>query len=121
MNPFEGKTLSWQQTGQTIELALHREPLNEIGSGTLDELERFAEIIEHPNLNARVLVIHGAQDNVCPEQDGRDIAAACGGRLVSIPEAGHNDLWTEPHSLTTCTQTVQEFIGNRKTSSPERP
>ena len=39
---FQGQTLSWQVKEGVIELALHREPCNEIGSLTLEELEKFA-------------------------------------------------------------------------------
>ena len=46
MNTFNGKTLSWALADGCLELALHREPCNEIGSQTLDELERFTETLE---------------------------------------------------------------------------
>ena len=46
MKNFEGKTLSWTLVDGCLELALHREPCNEIGSQTLAELERFAETLE---------------------------------------------------------------------------
>jgi hypothetical protein len=32
MNEFKGETLSWQIVNGAIELALHRDPCNEIGS-----------------------------------------------------------------------------------------
>ena len=32
MNEFKGQALSWQIVNGAIELALHREPCNEIGS-----------------------------------------------------------------------------------------
>jgi hypothetical protein len=38
MNRFEGQSLSWELKDGIVELALHREPCNEIGSLTLDEL-----------------------------------------------------------------------------------
>jgi len=40
MNEFKGQAISWQIVNGAIELALHREPCNEIGSGTLEELKR---------------------------------------------------------------------------------
>lgn len=46
MKNFEGKTLSWDWKEGVLELALHSEPCNEIGSTTLEELERFAEAME---------------------------------------------------------------------------
>lgn len=58
MDSFEGKTLSWTLAGETIELALHREPCNEIGSLTLQELEQFAEAISHLDRRARAVVIY---------------------------------------------------------------
>lgn len=45
MKNFDGKTLSWTLVEGCVELVLHREPLNEIGSQTLEELERFAEAL----------------------------------------------------------------------------
>lgn len=42
-------------------------------------------------------VIHGDADPVCPIADGRAIAdAAPRGRLVTIRQGGHNNLWTDP-------------------------
>jgi enoyl-CoA hydratase len=41
MKPFRGDTLSWQVGEGVVELALHREPCNEIGPRTLEELEKF--------------------------------------------------------------------------------
>ncbi len=42
MKEFKGQTLSWQIVNGAVELALHRNPCNEIGSLTLGELEKFA-------------------------------------------------------------------------------
>jgi enoyl-CoA hydratase len=44
-NPYRGKTLSWEIVGGVIELTLHREPANEIGTPMLEELERFALLL----------------------------------------------------------------------------
>jgi len=46
MKSFQGKAVSWELVEGVVELALHREPLNEIGSETLLELEKFVEDIE---------------------------------------------------------------------------
>ena len=58
MTPFDGKTLSWKLTGQVFELALHRQPCNEIGSASLEELEEFAVQLKDQASEARVLIIH---------------------------------------------------------------
>ena len=42
----DGKALSWQVREGAIEVALHREPCNELGSLSLDELEKFADAFE---------------------------------------------------------------------------
>ena len=42
MKTFQGQTLSWGANDGVIELELHRDPANEIGSLTLEELEKFA-------------------------------------------------------------------------------
>jgi enoyl-CoA hydratase/carnithine racemase len=58
MNEFKGKTLSWRQNAEILELTLHREPCNEIGSVTLEELDKFAEHLELRATEARALIIH---------------------------------------------------------------
>src|SRR5262245_11763401 len=61
MEPYSGKTLSWAQTDETLELQLHHEPCNEIGSATLGELERFGESLAQNGSSARALIIHSKQ------------------------------------------------------------
>ena len=55
-----GLALSWEATDGVVELALHREPLNEIGSLTLDELERFVEELEVATSRAHALIIYSS-------------------------------------------------------------
>lgn len=46
-------------------------------------------------LGCPLLVLAGERDEICPPQDGREIAAAApAGRFVLIPGKGHNDLWS---------------------------
>jgi enoyl-CoA hydratase len=61
MNDFKGQALSWQIVNGAIELALHRDPCNEIGSLTLDELEKFAEALPRLGNEAQALIIHSTQ------------------------------------------------------------
>ena len=58
MNQFQGETLSWELKDGCIELALHREPANEIGLQTLAELEQFVAAHETLQHEARALIIH---------------------------------------------------------------
>ncbi len=54
---FEGQALSWQINNGVIELALRREPCNEIGSLALSELETFASALDELENEAHALII----------------------------------------------------------------
>jgi len=55
---FRGQALSCQLNHGTIELALYREPCNELGSLALDELEKFAAALESIQREAHALIIY---------------------------------------------------------------
>ena len=57
-NQFQGQALSWQVQGGVIEVALHREPCNELGSLSLGELERFASALDDLEQNAHTLILY---------------------------------------------------------------
>src|SRR4051812_39686743 len=61
MRGFQGKTLSWELLNGAVEVALHREPCNEIGPQTLEELERLVEELgaidaESPDAPSAVII-----------------------------------------------------------------
>jgi enoyl-CoA hydratase/carnithine racemase len=58
MKSFKGNTLSWELVEGVVELALHREPCNEIGTSMLEELERFVESLEAAAGEAHALIIY---------------------------------------------------------------
>ncbi len=58
MTSFTGKTLSWELRDGVVELALHREPCNEIGSQTLAELEQFVEALKAAESEAHAVIIY---------------------------------------------------------------
>jgi len=58
MTSFQGETLSWTLNDGCLELALHREPANEIGLKTLEELERFVAAHETLKDQAHALIVH---------------------------------------------------------------
>ena len=58
MNDFKGQTLSWQIVNGVTELALHHDPCNEIGSLTLEELEKFAAALPELANKAHALIVH---------------------------------------------------------------
>lgn len=55
---FKGQALSWQVQGGVIELALHREPCNELGSLSLLELEKFATVLDDLEKDAHALILY---------------------------------------------------------------
>ncbi len=61
MSEFKGRTLSWQIVNGAIELKLHRDPCNEIGLLTLEELEKFAGALPELAREADALILHSAQ------------------------------------------------------------
>jgi enoyl-CoA hydratase/carnithine racemase len=58
MNEFKGQAVSWHVVNGAIEVALHREPCNEIGSGTLEELETFAGALPELARKAHALILY---------------------------------------------------------------
>jgi enoyl-CoA hydratase/carnithine racemase len=58
MKSYQGNTLSWELTDGVVELVLHRQPNNEIGSATLEELERFVEALQAAEGQAHAVIFH---------------------------------------------------------------
>jgi|SRR5882672_2778317 len=74
MKSFQGATLSWELNDGCIEIALHREPCNEIGSQTLEELEKFVEAHETLKNEAHALIIHSRMKaGFCAGADLREL------------------------------------------------
>ncbi|MGA3295316.1 MAG: enoyl-CoA hydratase/isomerase family protein [Candidatus Acidiferrales bacterium] len=74
MNSFSGKTLSWRAAESTIELVLDRAPCNEIGSATLEELEKFVAALESLAKDSHALIISSArQEGFCAGADLREL------------------------------------------------
>ena len=55
---FKGQALSWHLQSGVIELSLHREPCNELGSLALSELEKFAAALNDLESQAHALIIY---------------------------------------------------------------
>lgn len=74
MNSFQGKHISWACTDAVVELALHRRPLNELGSETLVEMEQFVEALATAGERASALVIHSTlKEGFCAGADLREL------------------------------------------------
>jgi enoyl-CoA hydratase len=71
MKQFDGQVLSWRLRDQVIELALHREPCNEIGSLSLKELEQFTALLPDLAPGAHSLILYSKLD--CGFSAGADL------------------------------------------------
>jgi enoyl-CoA hydratase len=74
MNHFQGQTLSWELKDGVVELALHRDPCNEIGSATLEDLERLAIAIESVEDYAHAIIVYSTLNcGFCAGADLREL------------------------------------------------
>jgi len=74
MEYFRGQALSWIVKDGVVELALHREPCNEIGSLTLNELEQFAANLDNLNDKAHAVIIYSEmKPGFCAGADLREL------------------------------------------------
>jgi enoyl-CoA hydratase len=70
----DGSTLSWSVNDGVIELALHREPCNELGSASLVDLEKFAAALEGMQVEAHALIIYSEmKPGFCAGADLREL------------------------------------------------
>ena len=60
MKTFQGQTLSWGSKDGIIELELHRDPANEIGSLTLEELEKFSDALPELGRHHHALSVYSS-------------------------------------------------------------
>jgi enoyl-CoA hydratase len=89
MKSFKGQTVSWELTNGVVELALHREPVNEIGSLTTDELEHFVAAIDGIAGKAHALIIYSTLKSGFSA--GADLRELYG----RIRELGHTEVMKE--------------------------
>src|SRR5436305_2554984 len=74
MSTFSGQTVSWEVDGGVVELALHREPCNEIESLTLEELEKFVAALEELVRESHTLIIYSTLScGFCAGADLREL------------------------------------------------
>src|SRR6202051_1086200 len=66
--------LSWTLNDGVIELALHRAPCNELGSGSLEELEKFATALQKMQGDSHALIIYSElKPGFCAGADLREL------------------------------------------------
>lgn len=80
MHRFDGQTLSWERVGDALEVRLHREPLNEIGMQTLEELERVANYASAGAGGAQALILYSDRKGFCAGADLKALHAGLSAR-----------------------------------------
>ena len=100
MNGFQGKTLSWGLREDVLELELHREPCNEIGSAMLDELEKFAGALEAAGSNVGAVILHsGLRAGFSAGADLRELYARARELEKAKAAAGVRDFLQRTHDV----------------------
>ncbi len=72
---FEGEALTLSRVGSALEVCLHRDPCNEIGTTMLAELERVAAVIEADRHGARGLLFWSDRKGFSAGADLRELQA----------------------------------------------
>src|SRR5580698_5663957 len=74
VSQWSGETLSWKIADGVIEVALHRAPCNELGSSSLEELEKFATALQLMQGEAHALIIYSEmKPGFCAGADLREL------------------------------------------------
>jgi enoyl-CoA hydratase len=74
MESFRGQALSWELKDGVVELALHRPPCNEIGSLTLEELEKFVQALNSFQDEPHALIVYSEiKAGFCAGADLREL------------------------------------------------
>src|SRR6201981_1428039 len=74
MNLFQGRYLSWEAKDGVIEVALHRDPCNEIGLLALDELEKLAGSLDILARDSHALIVYSTlKSGFCAGADLREL------------------------------------------------
>ncbi len=74
MKQFQGQALSWKIEAGVVELALHREPCNELGLLSLEELEALASTLCDLEREAHALIIYSEMGSgFCAGADLREL------------------------------------------------
>ena len=71
---FSGSALSWEVRHEIMEVRLHREPCNEIGTDSLDELERLSHAL-HSGVARAAVLYSDRKRGFCAGADLRELHA----------------------------------------------
>ena len=100
MRRFQGQSLSWELKDGVIELALHRESCNEIGSLTLGELEKFVVALEDLRYEAHALILYSTlAAGFCAGADLRELYIRSEAMEKAAAIQGVRDFLERVHSV----------------------
>ncbi len=100
MREFHGQSLSWQLVGGVCELALHREPANEIGTALLAELEQFAAALDALQNEVRAVILYSRlRRGFCAGADLRELYQRMQGLTVEQRIAGVRQFLERIHAV----------------------
>ena len=100
MNSFAGKSVSWSVNDTWVELNLHREPGNEIGSETLAELEQFVAALDGLAQQSSALIIYSnLKAGFCAGADLRELYRRSQDLSVEARVAGTRDFLHRIHDV----------------------
>jgi enoyl-CoA hydratase/carnithine racemase len=100
MNQFQGQALSWKLDQGIIDLALHRAPCNEIGSVSLEELEKFTAGLDQLEKSAHSLIIHSEmKPGFCAGADLRELYTRSQQMEKGFAKEGVRDFLRRIHSV----------------------
>jgi len=97
---FRGEVMSWTLQNGVVELALHRVPCNEIGSLSLEELEKFAAALDDLESQAHALIIFSEmKPGFCAGADLRELYERSRSLEKSAAISGVRDFLTRIHAV----------------------
>ena len=100
MTNLHGETLSWMLKDGVIELELHREPANEIGSTTLSELEKFASALGDLSRQAHALILYSSlKSGFSAGADLRELYQGAQGMKKDVAAKGVRDFLERIHRV----------------------
>ncbi len=99
MENYTGKAASWTLSEGVVELALHREPCNEMGTLGLEELERFVEALKGAQDEADAVIIHSTlSSGFSAGADLRELYSRMQGTTMEDRVAGVREFLERTHA-----------------------
>jgi enoyl-CoA hydratase len=97
---FHGQALSWSLKDGAIELALHRQPCNELGTLALAELEKFAAALEKLQNDTHALIVYSTlKSGFCAGADLRELYCSARDREKAAVVSGVREFLQRMHRV----------------------